>query len=77
MLHFILTCLLRTIFKEQFIHDRCLPTDQLSIYMHMKFNAVADEIQFSQGAMIKVVNKTLPFVTMEPKKIIKTRMESD
>jgi hypothetical protein len=61
---FILTCL-RAIFKEQLIHDRWIPADQLCIHMHMKFN-IADEIQFSQGAMIKVVNKMLPFVSMEP-----------
>ena len=53
-------------YQEQLIHDRWLPADQLRIHMHVKFNIVADEIQFSQGAMIKVVNKMLPFVSMEP-----------
>ena len=52
-------------FKEQLIHDQWLPADQLCIHMHMEFN-IADETQFSQGAMIKVVNKMIPFVSMEP-----------
>jgi hypothetical protein len=62
---FIMSCILRTVFKEQVIHDRWLPAEQLRIHMHMKFN-IADDIHFSQASMIRVVNKMLPLVSMEP-----------
>ena len=59
---FILSCL-RAVFKEQVIHGRWLPAEQLRIHIHMKFNIV-DDIQFSQAAMMRVVNKRLPLVSM-------------
>jgi len=61
---FILSCL-RAVFKEQVIHGRWLPAEQLRIHIHVKFN-VADDIQFSQAAMMRVVNKRLPLVGMDP-----------
>ena len=62
---FILSCL-HAVFKEQLIHDRWLPAEQLRSYIHMKCN-IADGIQFSQAAMMRVINKKmLPLVSMEP-----------
>ena len=61
---FILSCL-RAVFKEQVIHGRWLPAEQLRIHIHVKFN-IANDIQFSQAALMRVVNKRLPLVSMDP-----------
>jgi hypothetical protein len=61
---FILSCL-RTVFKEPLIHDRWLPAAQLCSYTHMHCS-ISDDIQFSQAAMIRVVNKMFPLVSLEP-----------
>ena len=63
---FILSCL-HAVFKEQLIHDRWLPAEQLRTYIHMKCN-IADDIQFSHAAMMRVINKKMPppVAGMEP-----------
>ena len=56
-------------FKEQLIHDRWLPAEQLYTYVHMKCN-IADDIQFSHATMMRVINKKmLSLVGMEPNTI--------
>ena len=52
---FILSCQ-RAVFTEEVIHEQWLPAEQLLVHMHTKFN-ISEDIHFSQGAMMKVVNK--------------------
>ncbi len=52
-------------FKEPLIHDRWLPAAQLCSYTHIHCS-ISDDIQFSQAAMIRVVNKMFPLVSLEP-----------
>jgi hypothetical protein len=56
-----------TIFKEPLIHERRLSAAQLCSNVHTKCSIVADDIQFSQVAMMRVVNNTmLHLISTEP-----------
>jgi hypothetical protein len=61
---FILSCL-RMVFSEQTLHGRWLPSDQLQVYMHMKFN-IGDDIKFTLASMMRVINKMFPLMGSEP-----------
>ncbi len=61
---FILTCV-RKVFSEYTLHGRWLPAEQLRMFMHMKYE-IGEEIKFSLGTMMRVINKVLPMMSMDP-----------
>ena len=58
---FILTCLHEDVLREQELHGRWLPVEQLVEYMHMKFQ-MGDAIKSSLSTMKRVMNKVLPLM---------------
>ena len=61
---FILSCV-RTVFSEVPLHGRWLPAEQLRLYMHQKCT-IGSDITFSLASMLRVINKVLLLVSLEP-----------
>lgn len=53
------------VFSELPLHGRWLPAEHLRQYMHMKCK-IGDEINFTLPTMMRVINKVLPLVSLEP-----------
>jgi hypothetical protein len=62
---FIIMSCVHKAFRDQALHRRWLPADQLRMYMHMKYE-IGEGIQFSLSAMMRAVNKVLPTMSSVP-----------